>query len=97
MKLKCTNNKSYIISIVSVFYGREMAGYRICRSPPNSQLSDESLCSKGQNDVTEQVKNICNDKNSCNFTLEKETFGKDGCPNVFKYMFVEYECGKFLG
>ena len=95
MKLECPN-KSYIITIFSVFYGRTLPGSSICRSPPYSYLSDESSCSSDKNDVTAEVKEICEEKTSCNFTLKKETFGKDGCPHIYKYMDVEYRCGTFL-
>jgi hypothetical protein len=95
VKLKCLN-KSYIITIASVFYGRTLPGSSICRSPAYSYLSDESSCSSDKNDVTAEVKEICEHKTSCNFTLKKETFGKDGCPNIYKYMDVEYSCGTFL-
>ena len=68
----------------------------MCRSPPYSYLSDETICRKDQNDVTKDVQDLCQYKNSCNITLKKETFKTDGCPNVFKYMDLEYECGELI-
>ena len=79
-----------------MFYGRTYSGSIICRSPPYSYLSDESTCTQDQNDVTKEVEELCEHKSSCNFTLKKETFGKDGCPNVFKYMDLTYKCGRSL-
>lgn len=94
MKLVCLN-KSYIISIVSVFYGRLLPGSAICRST-NPYQSDESLCSPDQTSITQTVKKICDEQNSCNFTLSADTFGKDYCPKVHKYMDVRYMCGRCM-
>ncbi|XP_046848266.1 latrophilin-like protein 1 isoform X2 [Xenia sp. Carnegie-2017] len=91
VKLKCLN-KSFILVITSVFYGRTQPGSIICPSPPGSHLSDEIVCNRQQNDVSDEVKQMCNEKNSCNFTVRKQTFGKDGCPFIFKYIIIEYKC-----
>lgn len=94
VKLKCLN-KSFILVITSVFYGRTQPGSIICPSPPRSHLSDEIVCNRQQNDVSDEVKQMCNEKISCNFTVRKQTFGKDGCPSIFKYIIIDYKCGKF--
>ena len=75
-------------------YGREYTGSMICSSPPGSGLSDEIKCTKDENDVTAEVEDMCQHKNSCNFTLNAKTFKKDGCPTVYKYMKLYYRCGK---
>ena len=75
-------------------YGRKKPGLWFCSSPRGTDLSDEVKCTKDQNDVTTEVKGMCETKNSCNFTLNKQTFPKDGCPSVYKYMVLYYRCGK---
>ncbi|XP_028409712.1 uncharacterized protein LOC114532406 isoform X2 [Dendronephthya gigantea] len=93
MKLKCLN-KSYALSIVAVFYGREYPGSNMCRSP-NSKLSDELRCERNENNVTGDVKRLCEGKNNCNFTIESPTFSlPDKCPKVYKYMHIDYKCVK---
>ena len=92
MKINCLN-KSYVIVITSVFYGRKRPGAQICRSPRGSYLSDEITCV--ESDVKESVKTICENQNSCNFTVEDETFDNNDCLSVYKYMIVKYTCGRF--
>lgn len=46
-------------------------------------------------DVTQQIRELCDKKRQCNFSVNETYFGNP-CKKIYKYVKIIYGCGKFL-
>lgn len=83
LKLRCNNGGK--IQIKDAFYGRTNS--EICKDA-NISKNINTNCSK---DVTEIVKQQCNDFIGCDISVNNSMFG-DPCPDTSKYFNVKYSC-----
>ncbi|KAK2185622.1 hypothetical protein NP493_229g01034 [Ridgeia piscesae] len=71
------------LKINDVRYGRDNA-YTCYATPAYS-----ARCMKT---VTNYVKPKCDGKDMCSFSVSNTELGSDPCPNVYKYVVINYEC-----
>lgn len=76
-------NAGYSIQIRSVNYGRTST--LVCNRNPTI-----NCYSSGR--TTGYIANACNGKNICRLTAEASIIGEDPCPNVPKYLDLQYDC-----
>ncbi len=70
------------ITVVKARYGRYSKD--ICIGP-----NDHLKCHK---DVLEIISELCSSKTNCNLEVTNELMGGDLCPNIYKYLAVQYYC-----
>jgi len=85
--LKCPSSK--VISIFYAMFGRVSA--LKCRKPPHlSKLIEK--CVLNIDTTIQDVKNVCDNKNSCQFNASSGFFSNDPCINFSKYLDLKYNC-----
>ena len=52
-------------------------------------LNDHLTCDQ---DVLEIISKLCSGKTNCNLEVTNELMGGDPCPNIYKYLAVQYYC-----
>jgi hypothetical protein len=80
----CPSNQR--LHIISALYGRNSE--KVCLHNSMSDLNCKSSTAE------DNVKSLCNDKQSCEFTVNTNTVsdGKDPCQGTYKYLDVKYQC-----
>lgn len=91
MTLACPQEK-HLLEIKSAMFGRTTSESRLCLRPGNLN-PDRSESVKCESDVTMKVAELCADQFPCVFNVNNLTF-PDPCPDVYKYMWVLFECRK---
>ncbi|KAI0240612.1 hypothetical protein LSAT2_008675 [Lamellibrachia satsuma] len=71
------------LKINDVTYGRDNA-YTCARTPVYSPK-----CTKT---ITNAIKPKCDGLDMCTFSVSNKVFGSDPCPNIYKYVVINYEC-----
>lgn len=79
--IQCNSGKN--INITEGFYGRK--DKTTCPHAADSNINCSAV------DAKEKLQRECNDKNSCNITLDNTLFG-DPCEGTFKYATIKYTC-----
>jgi len=74
------------LEIVSAFYGR-----RDNDTCPHATVGENFNETCGTDDVLERLKRTCDGRQLCNLGIYGQ-FGDDPCPNVYKYLNIEYRC-----
>ena len=85
MRLQCVGDE--ILKIKSAIYGR--TDTTTCPSSKASQM-ERTDCSL---DVTDALKESCDDESKCQFRVNNKVFGTP-CPKTTFYLTLEYECVK---
>jgi hypothetical protein len=80
--LNCSANRSIIIT--SAFYGRLNKNY--C---PGANATNVFCTS---NMVLSAIQRLCNNKQTCSFSVNGQTLGGDPCPSSSKYFNLNFNC-----
>ena len=91
--LQCPENKPWM-RITTASFARKFSEERVCARPKNSSFKNSSNVKKCEQNSVAKVEKICANKVKCVFNVNNKTF-HDPCPEIYKYMLVEYECGKY--
>ena len=84
MKLECPKGRRIIVK--SALYGRKMRD--ICKGARHDITSNCAATTS-----FDAVKQQCEGKESCNVLAKNSVFG-DPCVGTFKYLEVDYKCGR---
>jgi len=80
-----------VIKINKAFWGR--MDQTTCTSPTVKRtLSSEKQCEQDEANTMKKVQTMCDDENACELVASDTFFDRADCPDVYKYVKLDYEC-----
>ena len=80
-----------VIKINKAFWGRK--DQSTCSSSAVARtLKTEKTCEQDEANTMKKAETMCNDENACELVASETFFDRADCPDVYKYVELEYEC-----
>ncbi|XP_065064734.1 adhesion G protein-coupled receptor L3-like [Rhopilema esculentum] len=80
-----------VIKINKAFWGRK--DHTSCSDKAVTRtLKTEKLCAQDEANTMKKVETMCNDEEACELVASETFFDRADCPDVYKYVELEYEC-----
>ncbi len=80
-----------VLKIKNAFWGRKdmttCADKAVTRT-----LKSDKLCAQDEANTMKKVETMCNDEEACELVASDTFFDRADCPDVYKYVQLEYEC-----
>eukprot|EP00112_Aurelia_sp_Birch-Aquarium-sp1_P009505 Seg2082.4 transcript_id=Seg2082.4/GoldUCD/mRNA.D3Y31 product="Protein eva-1 C" protein_id=Seg2082.4/GoldUCD/D3Y31 len=80
-----------VIKVNKAFWGRQDQTTCVDKSVTRTLKSDK-LCAQDEANTMKKVETMCNDENACELVASETFFDRADCPDVYKYVQMEYEC-----
>ena len=82
-----------LIKIHQAFWGRDDTAS--CTSNDVTHgLKRDKLCAQDEANTMSKVENACSGENQCELVASPVYFDRTDCPDVYKYLKVDWECAK---
>ena len=80
-----------VIKVNKAFWGRQDQTTCVDKSVTRTLKSDK-LCAQDEANTMKKVETMCNDENASELVASETFFDRADCPDVYKYVEMEYEC-----
>lgn len=82
-----------LIKIRSAFWGRDNA-YTCTRSGITHGLRSDKNCAQDETNTISKIREACDNENVCEVVASPIFFDKIDCPDIYKYLKLEWECAR---
>lgn len=82
-----------LIRIRSAFWGRDNA-YTCTRSGMTHGLRSDKNCAQDESNTITKIREACDNENVCEVVASPIYFDKTDCPDIYKYLKLEWECAR---
>lgn len=83
----------HLIKVNSAFWGRDHE--KPCtRKNVQHGLKTDKMCAQDESNTMAKVQNACDGENACELVASQLYFDRTDCPDVYKYLRLNWECAK---